>query len=144
MRVVGDDGVTGVLGDDTDGDDNGEPPAVTLGPEEVEVAGAVVNIGLDAESLLDLAVLELDSQVVLVAVGVVLGQGLESLVVAVPGDEPSGGLWDDFGKRSAKCYEREGSVRDLHQMKQSWQAAGTAWRRVRVLHDQSLSTNWRP
>ena len=98
MRVVGDDGVTGVLGDDTDGDDNGEPPAVTLGPEEVEVAGAVVNIGLNAESLLDLAVLELNSQVVLVAVGVVLGQGLEGLVIAVLGDEPSGGLWDDFGK----------------------------------------------
>lgn len=95
MGVVGNDGVTTVLGDDTDGDDDGEPPSVSLGLEEIEVAGAVGNLRLNAESLLDLAVLELDSQIVLVAVGVVLGQGLEGLVVAVLGDQPSGRLGDD-------------------------------------------------
>lgn len=35
MRVVGDDGVTTVLGDETDRDDNGKPPSVALGPKEI-------------------------------------------------------------------------------------------------------------
>jgi hypothetical protein len=35
IRVVGDNGVTAVLGDDTDGDNNGKPPAITPGLKEV-------------------------------------------------------------------------------------------------------------
>ena len=74
MRVVRDDGIAAVLGDDTDGYDNGKPPSVPLGPKEVQVAGAVSNLSLYPESFLDFTVLELDSEVVLVAVGVVFGQ----------------------------------------------------------------------
>lgn len=105
MRVVRDDGVAAVLGDDTDGYDNGKPPSVALGPEEVQVAGAVSNLRLYPESFPYFTVLELDGQVVLVAVGVVFGQCLEGLLVAVLGDQPSGRLGNDLGKRSAKCYQ---------------------------------------
>lgn len=86
MRVVRDDGIAAVLGDDTDGYDNGKPPSVALGPEEVHVASAVSNLSLYPESFLDFTVLELNSEVVLVAVGVVFGQGLEGLLVAVLGN----------------------------------------------------------
>jgi hypothetical protein len=44
VRVVRDDGVTTVLGDDTNGYNNGEPPAIALGLEEVHVAGGLRNL----------------------------------------------------------------------------------------------------
>jgi hypothetical protein len=105
MRIVGDDGIAAVLGDDTDGYNNGKPPSVALGLKEVQVTGSVSNLSLYAESFPDFTVLELDSQVVLIAVGVVFGQGLEGLLVAVLGDQPSRRLGNDFRKRSAKCYQ---------------------------------------
>jgi hypothetical protein len=97
VHVVGDDGVAAVLGDDTDGYDNGKPPAITLGSEEVHVACAPGNFFFYPEGFPDFTVLELDGRVVLVAVGVPFGQGLEGLVVAVLGDEPSGRLGQNFG-----------------------------------------------
>jgi hypothetical protein len=98
IRVVRDDGVAAVLGDDTDGYDNGKSPAITLGLEEVQVAGVSSNLLLYPESFSDFTVLELDGQVVLVAVGVPFGQRLEGLLVAVLRDEPSGRLGHPFGK----------------------------------------------
>lgn len=73
MRVVRDDGVTAVLGDKTNGDNNGKPPTVALGQEEVPVFGGVINLRLHLESFPDFTVLELDGKVVFVAVGVVFG-----------------------------------------------------------------------
>ena len=67
MRVVRDDSVAAVLGDDTDRYDNGKPPSVALGLEEVQVAGAVSDLRLYPESFPYFTVLELDGQVVLVA-----------------------------------------------------------------------------
>ena len=81
--------------------------AITLGLEEVQVAGAAGNLFLYPESFLDFTVLELDSRVVLVAVGVPFGQGLEGLVVAVLGDQPSGRLGHHFGKWSAKWHQEK-------------------------------------
>ncbi len=107
IREVRDDGVAAVLGDDTDGDNNGKPPAITLGLEEVQVAGVSSNLLFYPEGFSDFTVLELDSQVVLVAVGVPFGQGLESLLVAVLRDQPSGRLGHPFGKLSAKLYQEK-------------------------------------
>lgn len=95
VHVVGDDGVTGVLGDETNGHDNGKSPPVALGLHEVEVAGVLTGLLLELEGLANLAVLELNGGIVGVAVGVVLGQDLEGLLVAVLGNEPSGRLRDD-------------------------------------------------
>jgi hypothetical protein len=107
IRVVRDDGVATVLGDDTDGYNNSKPPAITLGLEEVQVAGVSSNLLLYPESFSDFTVLKLDGQVVLVAVGVPFGQGLEGLVVAVLRDQPSGRLGHPFGKWSAKWYQEK-------------------------------------
>jgi hypothetical protein len=84
-RVVGNDGVTRPLREETERDKDGEAVAVALGAEEVHVAAAAGSLELEAKRLLDLAELELDSGVVDVAVGVVLGEGVESLVVLVLG-----------------------------------------------------------
>ena len=95
VHVVGDDGVTGVLGDETNGHDNGKSPPVALGLHEVEVARVLTGLLLELEGLANLAVLELNSGIVGIAVGVVLGQDLEGLLVPVLGNEPSGRLRDD-------------------------------------------------
>jgi hypothetical protein len=107
VRIVRDDGVAAILGNDTDGYNNGKPPAITLGLEEVHIAGVHSNLLLYPESFFDFTVLKLDGQVVLVAVGVPFGQGLEGLVVAVLRDQPSGRLGHPFGKWSAKWYQEK-------------------------------------
>ena len=71
MRVVRDNGVAAVLGDNANGSDNSKPPSVALRLKEVQVSRAVTNLRLDPESFLNFPVLELDGQVVLVTVGVV-------------------------------------------------------------------------
>lgn len=73
VRVVRDNGVAAVLGDNADGYNNSKPPAITLGPEEVYVVSSRVNLLLYPESFPDFAVLELDCQIVLVAIGVPFG-----------------------------------------------------------------------
>ena len=105
VRVVRDNGVAAVLGNDADGYNNGKPPAITLCLEEVQVAGVSSNLLLYPESFSDFTVLELDGQVVLVAVGVPFGQGLEGLFVAVLRYKPSRRLGDDLGKWSAKWHQ---------------------------------------
>lgn len=86
-RVVGDDGVAGPLGEDTEGDEHGQPVAVALGLDEVGVAALLLGLQLQGEGLPDLTVLELDSRVVDVAVGVVSSENLECLVVLVLGNQ---------------------------------------------------------
>lgn len=90
MRVVGDNSVAAVLRNDADGDDDCKPPPVALRLEEVEVAGSFGDLLLEPKRLLDFPVFELHGQVVLIAVGVILGQSLQRILVPVPGDEPSG------------------------------------------------------
>lgn len=94
VHVVGEEGVTRVLRDDTEGDDDGQTPQVALGPEEVEVRGGAVAVAVGLDGLLDLAVLELDEGVVLVAATVVLGQHGKSLLRLVLVDEETRGLGD--------------------------------------------------
>lgn len=98
--VVGDDGVARPLREETHGDNDGKTVTVTLGAEEVEVASAVIGGLLKLDGLANLAVFELNSGVVDVAVGVVLSEGLESLVVAVLGNQETWGLGDPWNQMS--------------------------------------------
>jgi len=90
--IVGDDGVTGPLGEDTERDENGETVTVALGAEEVHVTAGARGLELETEGLLDLAELELDRGVVGVAIGMVLGESVQGLLVPVLGDHVAGGL----------------------------------------------------
>lgn len=89
INVVGKQGVARVLRDDTQGDDDGESPAVATGSEKVHVRGGSLGRAVGLDGLLDLTVLELDSGVVNVAAGVVLGEDLEGLLRLVLMDEIS-------------------------------------------------------
>jgi len=92
INVVGEQSVTGVLRNDTEGDDNGKSPPVTLGAEEVHVAGALVGLGLHDDGLLDLTELELDGSVGRVATTVMLDEDIKGLIGLVLADEVTGGL----------------------------------------------------
>lgn len=92
VGIVGDDGVARPLREDTEREEDGEAVAVALGAEEVEIAAVLLVLVLERDRLLDLAELVLDGRVVLVAVGVVLGEDLERPVVLVLCDQVTGRL----------------------------------------------------
>ncbi len=104
VDVVGEEGVAGILRDDAERHQDGQAPAVAAGLEEVDVAGGVLDVLLGVDGLADLAELELDRGVVLVATGVVAGQGVERLVGAVLGHQPAGRLGDPVDE--GQLYER--------------------------------------
>lgn len=83
IHIVGNDGVTGVLGDETDGDDDSQPPSVTLRLHEVKVARLLTGRLLHIKSLTDFAEFELDGSVLIVAIRMVLGENGEGFVIAV-------------------------------------------------------------
>jgi len=118
VHVVGQNGVTGVLRDDTERDDDGEPPAVTLGAEEVGIAGGLVRVLLDADGLLDLLELELDGGVVGITASVPLGKHVEGLLMAVLVDQVTRGLGDepdesDLDQRRDDLDEGDGPPRPV-------------------------------
>lgn len=94
VGVVAEQGIAGVLRDDTERDEKHEAVAVSSGLDEVEVAAVLVCLVLHGNGFFDLVVLELDSGVLAVAIGVVLGEDVEGLVVALLGHEPTGRLGD--------------------------------------------------
>ncbi len=90
--IVGNDGVTGPLGEDTERNEDGEAVTVALGAEEVGVAAGALGLELETNGLLDLAELELDRGIVGVAIGMVLGESVERLLMPVLGNQVAGGL----------------------------------------------------
>jgi len=92
--VVADDGVAGPLREETKGDDEHETLAVTGGLDEVHVRGALLVQEFNADSLLHLSILEHDSGVAVVVVGMVVGKHAERLVVPVLGQQPTWGFRD--------------------------------------------------
>jgi hypothetical protein len=93
--VVGGETVARPLGEETERRKEHKPVPVALGLEEVEVGRSLLVLELEAESLLDLGVLELDGGVIDVAVGVVLSKHLKGFLVPLLGDQPTWGLWDE-------------------------------------------------
>lgn len=92
--VVGDDGISGPLREDTEGEKDSQPVSVALGLKEVGVAAGLLVLHLQSEGLLDFPVLELHSGVLVVAVAVVLGEDSESILVLVLGDKVTRRLRD--------------------------------------------------
>ena len=88
VDVVGENSVTRILGDDTKGNDDKQSVSVSLGLEEVEIAGCGLLASLD--SLLDLAVLELNGDIVRISTSMMLCEDLQSFVTPVLAHEPTG------------------------------------------------------
>lgn len=85
IDVVGENGVTRVLGNDTERDNDGQTPAVPLRLEEIAVFDSAVSQLVKTHRLLDLLKLVLHGSIVLVASGVVGGEHFKRLVRAILG-----------------------------------------------------------
>ena len=83
VDVVGEQSGTRVLRNDTESDENGNPPAVTPGLEEVEIAGVCVGFSFHPDGIPHFSVLELDGHIVPVSVGVIVSQRVQRLFVAL-------------------------------------------------------------
>lgn len=94
VGIVADESISGVLRDDTQGDQEHETVTVTSGSKEIKVAAALLGLVLEGDCVLDLGVLKLHGRVVGVAVGVILGKDVKSFLVTLVGHEPTGGLGD--------------------------------------------------
>jgi len=111
VGVVGEQGVTRVLRDDTERDENGQPPSVTLGLQEVDVVGALLGLLLQSQGVSDFTEFELDGGVVLVTGGVVVGEHVQGLIRTILVNQPSWGFWDpvDEGKLDDRWHDLEES-----------------------------------
>jgi hypothetical protein len=87
--------VAGPLREQTERRKEHKPVPVALGLEEIEVGRALLVLEFQAEGLLDLGVLKLDGRIVDVAIGVVLGEHLESFLVSLLGNQPTWRLRDE-------------------------------------------------
>jgi hypothetical protein len=96
VDVVGENGVAGVLGNDTEGDYDGQTPAVPLCLEEIRVLDGAVSQLVKAHRLFDLLELVLHGCVVLIASSVVGGKHLKSLVGAILGYQESRRFGDPY------------------------------------------------
>lgn len=114
-RVVRDDTITRPLREEAEGEENNKAISVTLGLEEVGVFGAVVGKLLGLDSVTDLTVLKLDSGMVDIAVGVVLGKNVKSLILTVLSDKESRGLGNPWNNHVNAA--RDAKVRDLYLQK---------------------------
>jgi hypothetical protein len=92
--VVAEQSVATVLRDDSKGNQESQTIAVAPGPHEVQVTAVLLVSHLQADGFFDFAVLELDSGIVLIAVTVVVSQGVESLIVSLFGNQPTRRLRD--------------------------------------------------
>ena len=95
IHVVGEQSIPAVLGDDTQRNDNGQTPPVAPCAHKVDILGCPVCFLLDANGLLDLAVLKLDRRIVDIAAGVPFCQRPQCLLMAILVDEISRRLRDE-------------------------------------------------
>lgn len=73
--VVAEQGITTVLRDNSKGNQESQTIAVAPGSHEIQVTAVLLVSHLQADGLLDFAVLELHSSIVLITVTVVVSQG---------------------------------------------------------------------
>ena len=83
------------MGEKTQGHKKQQPIAVSAGLEEVEITTGLRILEFKTESLLDLLILKLDSGVVGIAVGMVFSEDIQGLFIALLGDQPTRGLWNE-------------------------------------------------
>jgi hypothetical protein len=94
VNVVGENGVTRILGNDTKRDNDTETPQIALGAEEVQIGARPTERLLDSDGFLDFTVLELDGGVVRVAASMPFGQNGQRLFISVLVNEVTGRLRD--------------------------------------------------
>ena len=73
VRIIREESVTRVLGDDTQGDDNGQSPAIAPRTKEIEVICGLISFPLYTYRLLYLLILELDCGVIFISSSMILG-----------------------------------------------------------------------
>lgn len=113
LEVVGDNTVAGPLTEDSEGNNEHETTAVTASSEEVHPLGVGVGLLVHGHGSANLVVLNLDDLVIDITLGVVLGEHVESILVAVLGNHetralrnPPDDAEDDNG---APALEKRGS-----------------------------------
>jgi len=97
-EVVRDDTVAGPLGEEGESDDDTHALEVAGGLEEGGPSNLLSDGAVELDGSLDFLVLVLDERILLIAVGVVVGEDLESLGVAVLADQPTRGLGSEPDK----------------------------------------------
>lgn len=98
VHVVTEESIARVLGNYTKRDEDSQTISVALGAEEIGVSAGLLVLELEAECLLDLAELESNSGVLLVAIGVVLGKNGLGFLVTLLGYQPTWGFWDPLNE----------------------------------------------
>ena len=93
-HVVRHEVVSGPLGEESERDQDEKTAAVTTSLDQL-LPAVTLELLLHLDGFLDLAVLELDQLVLLVAAGVVVSENLESLLVLALGDQVTGRLRDE-------------------------------------------------
>lgn len=94
IGVVAEQGIATVLGNDSQRNQKCQTVTVTLGLHEVQVAAVLLELHLQADSLLDLTVLKLNGGVVLITISVIVGECVQCFLVPLLGDEPTGRFRD--------------------------------------------------
>lgn len=92
VDVVGEKSISGILRDDTQGDNNSKSPSVTLGAQEIKIAGVAVGLGLHKDSLLDFTELKLDSRIASITTSMVSHEDVEGLIRLILADEETRGF----------------------------------------------------
>jgi len=94
VDVVGEESVSGVLGNDTEGDEKGQSVSIALGSAEVQIAAGLLVFKLESQGFLDFAELEGNCCVLPVTIGVIMSQDSLGLLIALLGDEPTWRFWN--------------------------------------------------
>lgn len=94
IGVVAEQGISTVLGNDTQRNQKCQAVTVTLGPHEIQIAAVLLVPHLQADSLLNLTVFKLNSGVVLISIAVVVGKCVQCFFVSLLRDEPTGRFRD--------------------------------------------------
>jgi hypothetical protein len=89
VEVVRDETIARPLGEESDSDDDAHAPTVATGSEEGLPANLSSDFTIEVNGGLDFFVLVLDQRIFGVAIGVIVGEGLQSLLMATLADEPT-------------------------------------------------------
>lgn len=141
-QEVGNNTVSGPLGEEANGNKNDQAVAVTRGGKEFEPAVTLILV-LQRDCLLDFFELDVDQLVIFVTLGMDICQHLLCLFQPALGDEPTGRLRDG----PANCESVKEDKRNIcnfctHQMNTNWHREGTACRRQGTRQDQALFSMW--
>ena len=117
VEVVGDETISGPLREPSDSDDNRQAFAVTGGLDQGHPTNGGTNSPVEIDGGPDFFVLVLNERILLIAISVIVGQGVESLGIPALATSQRG----DSGP---------------NQRRPSWRTEGAPWRADGILQDQ--------